>query len=42
MLHGKDEAKKSEDLAKSTFKENSMGENLPNHKIGSDLIGKIL
>ena len=36
----KDEAKKSEDLAKSTFKENATGENLPNHKIGSGLIGK--
>ena len=40
MLHGEEEAKKSEELAKSTFKENSTGENLPNHKISSDLIGK--
>ena len=40
MLHGEDEAKKSEKLAKSTFKENSTGENLPNHKISSDLLGK--
>ena len=40
MLHGEDEAKKSEKLAKSTFKENSTGESLPNHKISSDLLGK--
>ena len=40
MLHGEEEAKKSEELAKSTFKENSTGENLPNHKISRDLIGK--
>jgi tyrosyl-tRNA synthetase len=40
MLHVEEEAKKSEELAKSTFKENSTGENLPNHKISRDLIGK--
>jgi len=40
MLHGENEAKKSEELAKLTFKENATGENLPNHKIGSGLIGK--
>ena len=40
MLHGEIETKKVEDLAKSTFKENSTGEHLPSVKIGSDLIGK--
>ena len=40
MLHGEIETKKVEELAKSTFKENSTGENLPGVKIGSDLIGK--
>ena len=40
MLHGEIETKKVEELAKSTFKENSTGENLPSVKIGSDLIGK--
>ena len=29
MLHGKQEAKKSEETAKQTFINNSMGENLP-------------
>ena len=39
MLHGEIETKKVEELAKSTFKENSTGEHLPSVKIGSDLIG---
>ena len=42
MLHGEIETKKVEELAKSTFKENSTGEHLPSVKIGSDLIGKDL
>ena len=40
MLHGEIETKKVEELAKSTFRENSTGEHLPSVKIGSDLIGK--
>ncbi len=40
MLHGEKEAKKSEELAKSTFKENSTGENLPGIKIDSEFIGR--
>ena len=40
MLHGEIETKKVEELAKSTFKENSTGEHLPSVKIGGDLIGK--
>ena len=40
MLHGEIEAKKSEELAKSTFKENSTGEHLPSIKIDSKLLGK--
>ena len=40
MLHGEIETNKVEELAKSTFKENSTGEHLPSVKIGSDLIGK--
>ncbi len=40
MLHGEIETKKVEELAKSTFKENSTGEHLPSVKIRSDLIGK--
>ena len=40
MLYGEIETKKVEELAKSTFKENSTGEHLPSVKIGSDLIGK--
>ena len=40
MLHGEIETKKAEELAKSTFKENSTGEHLPSVKIGSDLMGK--
>ena len=33
MLHGEKDARESEKMAKSTFKENSSGENLPNIKI---------
>ena len=40
MLHGEIETKKVEELAKSTFKENSSGEHLPSIKIESDLLGK--
>ena len=40
MLHGEIETKKVEELAKSTFRENSTGEHLPSVKIGSDLIGE--
>ncbi len=40
MLHGEIEAKKVEGLAKSTFKKNSTGKQLPSIKIKSDLIGK--
>ena len=38
--HGEIETKKVEELAKSTFRENSTGEHLPSVKIGSDLIGE--
>jgi tyrosyl-tRNA synthetase len=42
MLHGVQEAKKSEDTAKKTFAENSMGENLPSILINEKkLIEKI-
>mgnify|MGYP002825337120 FL=1 len=40
MLHGNKEALKSEKLAKSTFKEDSSGENLPSIKIDKDIISK--
>ena len=40
MLHGEEESKKAEDLAKSTFKENSSGENLPSLNINEELLGK--
>ena len=40
MLHGEEESKKAEDLAKSTFKENSTGENLPSLNINKELLGK--
>ena len=40
MLHGKKEAKKSEKLAKNTFKENSTGKNLPGIKIKNDILSK--
>ena len=40
MLHGVTESKKSEKLAKNTFKENSSGENLPNIKLGDDILSK--
>ena len=38
MLHGKKDSKKSEKLAKATFKDNSSGENLPSVKIDKDII----
>ena len=40
MLHGKKEAEKAEKLAKSTFKENSTGENLPSLKINQEILKK--
>ena len=40
MLHGNKEALKSEKLAKSTFKEDSSGENLPNIKIDKVILNK--
>ena len=40
MLHGEEESKKAEDLAKSTFKENSSGENLPSIKIDKNILDK--
>ena len=40
MLHGKDEAKKAENIAKETFSENSSGSNLPSIKIKENLINK--
>jgi len=38
MLHGKKESLKSENLAKSTFKEDSTGENLPSIKINKNIL----
>jgi len=38
MLHGEKEASSAEKLAKSTFKENSTGENLPNIKINANIL----
>jgi len=38
MLHGEKEAKKSVNLAKNTFKQNSTGENLPGIKITNDIL----
>ncbi len=40
MLHGEKAAKESEKMAKSTFKEDSSGENLPNIKINKDILNK--
>ncbi len=40
MLHGKNEAKKSEDAAKEAFSENSTGSNLPTVKLESKLLNK--
>jgi len=42
MLHGKDEAKKAENIAKETFSENSSGSNLPSIKIKENLINNHL
>ncbi len=40
MLHGEKAAQDSEKLAKSTFKDNSSGENLPSIKINNDFLNK--
>jgi len=40
MLHGAKIAKESEKMAKSTFKEDSSGENLPNIKINKEMLNK--
>ena len=40
MLHGKDEAKKAENIARETFSDNSSGSNLPSIKIKVNLITK--
>ena len=40
MLHGQKEATNAEKLAKSTFRENSSGENLPSIKIDKNIINK--
>jgi len=40
MLYGDVESKKAETLAKSTFKENSTGENLPNIKVDKNVLNK--
>ncbi len=40
MLHGKIEAKKSGTLAKSTFEDNSTGENLPGIKVNKDILSQ--
>jgi len=42
MLHGKKESTISEKLAKSTFKDDSSGENLPSIKIDKDIINKTI
>ncbi len=40
ILHGKEEAKKAENIAKETFSENSSGSNLPSIKIRESLINE--
>jgi len=40
LLHGKKESLNAENLAKSTFAENSSGENLPNIKIDKNILKK--
>ena len=40
MLHGKQEAKNSEETAKQTFTDNSMGENLPSISINEKYLKK--
>ncbi len=40
MLHGRKESENSEKLAKSTFNDNSSGENLPSIKIKKDILKK--
>ena len=42
MLHGKKEAKNSEQIARDTFSDNSSGSNLPSIKIKKDLLRKKL
>ena len=38
MLHGEKEAKSSEETAKQTFSDNSMGKNLPSISINEEMI----
>ena len=40
MLHGEQEAKKSEQTAKKTFEDNSMGDNLPSISISENELKK--
>ena len=40
MLHGKDDAKKAENIARETFSDNSSGSNLPSIKIKQNLMNK--
>ena len=40
MLHGKNDAKKAENIARETFSDNSSGSNLPSIKIKENLINK--
>jgi len=40
MLHGEKNARESEKMATSTFKNDSSGENLPNIKIDKDILNK--
>ena len=40
LLHGEDEAKKSEEIAKKTFSENSLGSELPSISINKNLLDK--
>tara|TARA_B100001057_G_C22865557_1_gene956354 strand:- start:3248 stop:4477 length:1230 start_codon:yes stop_codon:yes gene_type:complete len=42
MMHGKKESQNSEKIAKETFAENSLGENLPSIKINKSLIDQSL
>jgi tyrosyl-tRNA synthetase len=39
MLHGEDEARKSQETAKQTFSENSLGDNLPTIQINKKMLG---
>ena len=40
MLHGENEAKKSENVAKEAFSENSIGSNLPTIKLDHKILNK--